>query len=362
MTNSAQQHGHIGPKRPRRVNANFIERRRVHQLNERFDQLRQLLPPTGEKQSKVVVLTRCSELIRCQQQVIRDLLLQLDQQQSMWTSTTAFKAFDYVLPNSRSKSDFCPTSVLSRAPPYGHSSEAESTNLSQATPATSSSRSSDNRFLSGQESEENADVAGAAGMPVGSPPASDKSVAETENEHAHTPGGGDMDLTSSPSKMFSYGPISASNSSGSLSQASSSAETERMFAPQVSAASALIQLSASKSAAANQASPRGKEAWSFVHHHIRSPSKDFSLYRRNLMPEFNSAVTSTPTRQAAPSLPLSRSYLGWLPGGCQYSPVKPPLVQPMVPGMMSCSYPYDPAMYNYLASNLMSSTHNESGH
>ena len=346
MTNSSLQNGPIGPKRPRRVNANFIERRRVHQLNERFDQLRQLLPPTGEKQSKVVVLARCSELIRCQQQVIRDLLLQLDQQQTMLTGPTAYKPLDYMLAGAR-KSDFGVPNLIPKAPLFTASGHGgmECTVMPQATTytlPTAVPRNSEQKGVEQQEGDGQDEAGGAGGIPVGSPQQSDESVTDTESPG--TPGA-DMDVAGTP-KIIRYDSISVSNSSGGLIQAG-----EADLTPQASAASALIQLSVSPAAASNLTNPAGQDGWSSIHRQSRSPRKDmgFSLYRgRNLMPDFNA---STPTKQALPSLPLSRSYLGWLPGGFQFPGVKPSLVQPLVPGLMSCSYPYDPAMYNYLTSS-----------
>lgn len=355
MTNLTPQDGHMGPKRPRRLNANFIERRRVHQLNERFDQLRQLLPPTGEKQSKVVVLTRCSELIRCQQQVIRDLLLQLDQQQTILTAPTAYKPLDYLLPGTRNNTEFGQSDLLTRAPPITNSGKLEATLLSHATRTCTMStlRGCENRPCREQEQDEEQGDAGAAGIPLGSPPASDESA--TDRGSPVTTG---VDMTTTRNRVrYTYGSGSLSDSSGGHSQAGG--DNEFLLTPQGSAASALIQLSTSPSAATKETSLGGQDGWSSIHRRSRSPRKDigFSPYRRNLMPDFNA---STPTKHV-PSLPLSRSYLGWLPGGSyQYPGVKPSLVPPLMPGMMSCSYPYDPSMYNYLASSLM--THTEAGH
>jgi hypothetical protein len=363
MTNSTQQNGHMGPKRPRRVNANFIERRRVHQLNERFDQLRQLLPPTGEKQSKVVVLTRCSELIRCQQQVIRDLLLQLDQQQTMLSGPSAYKPLDYMLAGAR-KNDFGLPNLVPKAPLLTASTGGmETTVMPQATTHLLSApvpRSSEQKGVERVQPEgdghDDEDVGGAAGIPVGSPQQSDESITDTESPD--TPGA-DVQAAGTP-KIIRYDSTSVSDSSGGLIQA-----VDTDLAPQASAASALIQLSSSPAAATNLTgiNPAGQDGWNSIHRPSRNTIKDvgFSLYRgRSLMPDFNA---STATKQPLPSLPLSRSYLGWLPGGCQFPGVKPSLMQPLVPGLMSCSYPYDPAMYNYLTSSLMTTgtVHNEPG-
>ena len=258
----------------RRSNANFIERRRVHQLNERFDTLRQMLPPTGEKQSKVVVLTRSADLIRCQQQVIRDLMAQLDQlQHSLAAAASGFKPFDYAAS--------CPPSIDgpdrgSRPPPVGGGYYG---------------------LPSVAISDFSADGKRGRSVPISAPgvagfkPESD--VERLSDGHSSAP--------TSPKKTVSLSAVTPEKNDST-------------------AVSALMQLSASPPAV----SDREFERYSVMRKVRNSPV--VAPYRRNLAHDFRAIAPNPPSVVAAagaaasatPIAAMSRNYLGWLQGTARF--------------------------------------------